>query len=122
MFCPRRMFTGFDFSGCIDVEVMHRKLAGGICYYRRILGSGTRQTIGKQCITVIRKGVFIMEGKKLMLSRTNRQFMGVCGGIAEYLGVDPTVVRVLWVVGTFVTAFVPATILYFVLGFIIPQD
>ena len=63
-----------------------------------------------------------MEGKKLMLSRTNRQFMGVCGGIAEYLGVDPTVVRVLWVVGTFVTAFVPATILYLALGFIIPQD
>ena len=63
-----------------------------------------------------------MEGKKLKLSRSNRQFMGVCGGIAEYLAVDPTVVRVLWVVGTFITAFVPATILYLVLGFIIPQD
>ncbi len=63
-----------------------------------------------------------MEGKKLTLSRSNRQFMGVCGGIAEYLGVDPTVVRVLWVVGTFITAFVPATILYLVLGFVIPQD
>lgn len=63
-----------------------------------------------------------MEGKKLTLSRTNRQFMGVCGGIAEYLGVDATVVRVLWVVGTFITAIVPATILYLVLGFIIPQE
>jgi phage shock protein C len=48
--------------------------------------------------------------------------MGVCGGLAEYLAIDPTVVRVLWVVGTFITAFVPATILYLVLGFVIPQE
>lgn len=36
--------------------------------------------------------------KKLYKSRSNRIFMGVCGGIGEYLGVDPTVVRLLWAV------------------------
>ncbi len=63
-----------------------------------------------------------MEGKKLTLSKTNRQLMGVCGGIAEYLGVDPTVIRVLWVAGAFFSAFVGAAILYAVLSFIMPQE
>lgn len=62
-----------------------------------------------------------MNGKRLVLSQ-NKQFLGVCGGIADYMGVDPTVVRVLWVVGTFLTAIIPATILYFVLGFIMPAE
>ena len=62
-----------------------------------------------------------MNGKRLVLSQ-NKQFLGVCGGIADYMGVDPTVVRVLWVVGTFLTAIIPATVLYFVLGFIMPAE
>jgi phage shock protein C len=62
-----------------------------------------------------------MNGKRLVLSQ-NKQFLGVCGGIADYMGVDPTVVRVLWVVGTFLTAIIPATILYFVLGFVMPAE
>ena len=35
--------------------------------------------------------------KKLCLSRTNKVFAGVCGGIAEYFKVDATLVRVVWV-------------------------
>ena len=38
----------------------------------------------------------IME-KKLCKSSVNRMLAGVCGGIAEYLDVDPTVVRLIWV-------------------------
>lgn len=34
--------------------------------------------------------------KKLRRSRTNRMLLGVCGGIGEYLGIDPTVVRICW--------------------------
>lgn len=36
--------------------------------------------------------------KRLMRSETNKKLLGVCGGIAEYLGVDPTLVRVGFVV------------------------
>ena len=36
--------------------------------------------------------------KKLYRSVSNRMLAGVCGGIAEYLNVDATVVRVLWAV------------------------
>ncbi len=38
-----------------------------------------------------------MNNKKLYKSVKNRMFCGVCGGIAEYLNIDPSVVRVLWV-------------------------
>ena len=34
--------------------------------------------------------------KRITKSR-NRVFAGVCGGIAEYLDVDPTIVRILWI-------------------------
>lgn len=38
-----------------------------------------------------------MEPKKLYRSSSNRMICGVCGGVAEYLNIDPTVVRLLWV-------------------------
>ena len=34
--------------------------------------------------------------KKLRKSSTNRMLAGVCGGVAEYLDVDPTLVRLIW--------------------------
>lgn len=35
--------------------------------------------------------------KKLYKSNTNKMVSGVCGGIAEYLGIDPTLIRLIWV-------------------------
>jgi len=37
-------------------------------------------------------------GRPLTLSATDRKLAGVCGGLAEYFGVDPTAVRLLWVI------------------------
>ena len=37
-----------------------------------------------------------MNNKKLYRSRRNRIFLGICGGIGEYFGIDPTVVRLIW--------------------------
>ena len=34
--------------------------------------------------------------KKLYRSTTNKTIAGVCGGLAEYLNIDPTIVRVIW--------------------------
>ncbi len=36
--------------------------------------------------------------KRLIRSTTDRKFAGVCGGIGEYFGIDPTMVRIGWVV------------------------
>ena len=39
--------------------------------------------------------------KKLALSRRDKKIAGVCGGFAEYLELDPTLVRLLWVLMAF---------------------
>lgn len=38
-----------------------------------------------------------METKRLYKSDTNRVICGVCGGIGEYFNIDPTVIRLIWV-------------------------
>lgn len=40
-------------------------------------------------------------GKTLYKSQINRKLCGVCGGIGEYLNIDPTVIRLLWILFTF---------------------
>lgn len=60
-----------------------------------------------------------MNEKKLMRSRKDRKFLGVCGGIAEYLGCDATVIRLLLV---FAILFCGVGILaYLIAALIIPD-
>lgn len=64
-----------------------------------------------------------MKDKKLMRSTTNRMVCGVCGGVGLYTGIDPTVIRVLYVlISLFASAGVGGLILYFILAVIIPED
>ena len=60
-----------------------------------------------------------MEQKRLLRSN-DRVIGGVCGGIAEYLDIDPTVVRVAYTVLTLFTVFC-GILLYPVLWIIIPE-
>lgn len=59
--------------------------------------------------------------KRLTKSLSDRKLFGICGGIAQYLDVDPTFIRVIYVVLSFCTAIIPSIILYLVLNFIIPE-
>jgi len=56
--------------------------------------------------------------KKLFRSETNKMLCGVCGGFAEYLDLDPTVVRVLWVLFSLFVG--SGLIAYIVCALIIP--
>ena len=58
----------------------------------------------------------------LRRSRTNRMLAGVCGGLAEWLGWDPTVVRALYVVLSVLSAAFPGLIVYLILWFVMPED
>ena len=58
--------------------------------------------------------------KKLTRSRQHKIIAGVLGGIAEYLEVDPTVVRVVYVVASVFSAFFPGFLAYIILAFLIP--
>jgi len=57
--------------------------------------------------------------KKLRRSKREKVFLGVLGGIAEYLDLDPTVVRIGFVV-LFVFAPVTMTLLYFLMALVMP--
>jgi phage shock protein PspC (stress-responsive transcriptional regulator) len=56
--------------------------------------------------------------RRLYRSRTDRQISGVAGGMAEYLDVDPTLVRVLWILSVFLGGF--TILLYIILAFVMP--
>ncbi len=58
--------------------------------------------------------------KKLYRS-SNRILAGVCGGIAEYFDVDPTLIRVVFAVLTLFSAAFPGLLLYIILMILIPN-
>jgi phage shock protein C len=58
-------------------------------------------------------------GKRLMRSSTNYKLAGVCGGIAEYLNVDPTLVRLVWALLSLIPGCVFGGILAYLLAWMI---
>jgi len=58
--------------------------------------------------------------RRLTRSRRHKIIAGVLGGIAEYLEVDPTVVRVVYVVASVFSALFPGLLAYVILAFLIP--
>ncbi len=59
--------------------------------------------------------------KRLYLSSADKKLGGVCGGIAEYMELDPTIVRLLTVVLGLITAVIPVLIGYIIAWIIIPR-
>jgi phage shock protein C len=58
--------------------------------------------------------------KRLLRSRQNRRLAGVCGGIADYFGWDPTLVRAGWVVLTLLGG--SGVLLYLILWLVVPDQ
>lgn len=61
-------------------------------------------------------------GRRLTRSRRNRMLAGVCGGIAEYANVDPTIVRLVWALVTLFPGTLPVGLIgYLVAWLIVPE-
>lgn len=58
----------------------------------------------------------------LRRSRSDRMIAGVVGGLARYFEIDPTLARVLYVVGSIVSAAFPGIIVYVLLWLIVPEE
>jgi len=58
------------------------------------------------------------------LYRSSRDYMlgGVCGGLAEYLGVDATLLRIVYVLLSIVSAAFPGILIYLIAWLVIPRD
>jgi len=57
--------------------------------------------------------------KKLYRSKKNRVIAGVCGGIGEYFNVDPTLIRLVWILFVFTGA---GIIAYIIAWILIPEE
>ena len=58
----------------------------------------------------------------LRRSRRSRMIAGVCGGLAEWIGWDPTLVRILYVVVSVVSAAFPGIVAYVILWILMPES
>jgi phage shock protein C len=59
--------------------------------------------------------------KRLYRSRSNRVVAGVCGGLAEYFGVDTTVVRLAFALGI-ILGLGSLLVVYIVMVFVVPEE
>ncbi|MEG1437037.1 MAG: PspC domain-containing protein, partial [Oscillospiraceae bacterium] len=58
---------------------------------------------------------------KLYKSSTNKMLTGVCGGLAEYINADPTIVRILYVLISIFSAGFPGVLVYIILAALMPN-
>lgn len=58
--------------------------------------------------------------KKLYRSKTNRIIAGVCGGLGEYFNIDPTIVRLIWIL--FSLAAGAGVLVYIIAWLIVPEQ
>ena len=60
--------------------------------------------------------------KKLKRSTENRMICGVCAGIAEYFNVDATLVRLIWIAVSLLSAGMGGVITYIIAAIVIPEN
>jgi len=60
--------------------------------------------------------------KRLYRSTNDKMLAGVAGGLAEYFNIDPTVVRLLFVLLALVTAVFPVLLAYIIMSVIVPKN
>jgi phage shock protein PspC (stress-responsive transcriptional regulator) len=68
------------------------------------------------------EGAWSMSANPLVRSRRHRLLGGVCGGIAQWLGWNPTAVRILYVVVSIVSVAFPGIIVYLALWLLMPEE
>ena len=61
-----------------------------------------------------------MADKKLRKSTTDKKLCGVCGGLAKYLDLDPTIIRIIWIL--LVVFGGTGILLYLVCALVMPND
>lgn len=59
--------------------------------------------------------------EKKLTKSTNKMLCGVCGGLAEYFGMDITLMRAIYAIGSLVLAAFPGVLVYIILAVIMPD-
>lgn len=58
----------------------------------------------------------------LRRSRSDRKIAGVCGGLAQHFGLDPTYTRIGYVLLSILSAAFPGTLIYLILWWLVPEE
>lgn len=58
--------------------------------------------------------------KKLYKSKTNKKICGVCGGLAEFLNIDPTILRLIWALLIFCAGC--GLLAYIIAALVLPEE
>jgi len=61
-----------------------------------------------------------MEEKRLVRTLDNRMICGVCGGIGKYFNIDPTLIRLIWVIASILGG--SGLLVYIIAAIIIPEE
>lgn len=64
----------------------------------------------------------IQAPKRLVRSRNDKLLAGICGGLASYLDIDPTIIRLLYVLATLFTVVFPGVLIYIIMWIIVPKE
>ncbi len=62
----------------------------------------------------------VMQEKKLLRSSTDKVIAGVCSGLGHYMGIDPTVIRVIWALTCILAG--TGLLAYIICALLIPSD
>ena len=89
------------------------KCGRGVCPEEVVMIDG--KLYCKECSDKLKE-----ESKRLYRSRKDRVLFGVCGGIAEYFNIDPTIIRLVWVIMTLIYGV--GILLYIILTLIVPKE
>lgn len=60
--------------------------------------------------------------KKLYRAREGKMLAGVCAGLGKFFGIDPTIIRVIYIALSVVTTAFPGIVLYIILMLVIPEE
>lgn len=122
------LWSGFDVSGLVSTLPW---LAGILII---LIGFGVLSWRPRKARRKVKKGINLASGdpvrvetkpvsdkkKKRLVRSRNKQLMGVCGGIAEYFNIDPTLVRIAFVIAT-IAAQGSGILAYLVLAWVMPK-
>ena len=92
----------------------------GIVVFVRIIDRSCYFIRGKKLSLRVYCLIVIMEEKKRLTRSNNKMIGGVCAGLAEYLDIDPTIVRIVWVLMVLFAGF--GILLYIILWLIMPKQ
>lgn len=60
-----------------------------------------------------------MAAKRLRLGKSNRMLLGVCSGLGRFLGIDATVLRLIWVAAAFYFGIFECFVAYIIVGIVL---